>query len=210
MTDQQYIKDLVILVADKNMEFALKGILSRYHSMKIRDITREIYVHPEKDPGCLLRGHLFMRPFVNRFAHALVLLDRVGSGQERSARDELEIEIDKRLSSSGWGDRASAVVIEPELDIWVWSDSPQVDIILGWGGRHPALRDWLHDNGYLQQGKFKPERPKEAMGCALKVIRQPRSSSLYLKLAEKVGLDRCADPSFVKLKTILQKWFAIK
>ena len=125
MTGQQYIKDLVILVADKNMEFALKGILSRYHSMKIRDITREIYVHPEKDPGCLLRGHLFMRPFVNRFAHALVLLDRVGSGQERSARDELEIEIDKRLSSSGWGDRASAVVIEPELDIWVWSDSPK-------------------------------------------------------------------------------------
>ncbi|MDP2785607.1 MAG: hypothetical protein Q8O38_13590 [Sulfurimicrobium sp.] len=207
MTNGQFPQDLIVLVADKNMEFAVKGILSRFQSVQMREVSPVFHVHPEHDPGCLLRGHAFLKLFVNRFAHALILLDREGSGQERTVREVLEAEIEARLSQSGWGNRAAAIVIDPELEMWVWSDSPQIDSVLGWENKNPALRHWLQHNGLLQVGQVKPGRPKEALERALRTARKPRSSSLYLQIAQKVNLVRCVDPSFVKLKAVLQEWF---
>jgi len=37
------MKDLVILVADKNMEYSVKGILSRPQALSIRQITFDIF-----------------------------------------------------------------------------------------------------------------------------------------------------------------------
>lgn len=210
MTDGQFPHELVVLVADKNMEFAVKGILSRANALRMREVKPVFHVHPENDPGCLLRGDLFLSLFVHQYAHALVLLDREGSGQERFAREKLEAGIEERLAKSGWGDRAAAIVIDPELEMWVWSDSPQVDSVLGWEGRNPALRNWLLDKEYLHDGQVKPVRPKEALELALRTARKPRSSSLYFQLAQKVSLGRCVDSSFVKLKTTLQGWFPVE
>ena len=53
-------KDLILLVADKNMEASLKGLLTRFRSLKLRQVTFDLYVHPERDPGCLLRAHDFL------------------------------------------------------------------------------------------------------------------------------------------------------
>lgn len=209
MTGEQFPQELVVLVADKSMEFAMKGILGRSQSLQIQEISPVFHVHPERDPGCLLRGDAFLKSFVNQFAHALILLDREGSGENNLSREKMETGIENQLSQSGWGDRAAAVVIDPELEMWVWSDSPQVDVVLGWNNRVPALRPWLQQKGYLQAAQVKPSRPKEALELALKTARKPRSSSLYHELSLKVNLGRCIDPSFIKLKTVLQKWFPV-
>jgi hypothetical protein len=209
MTTGQYPHDLVVLVADKNMEFAVKGILGRAQAMGTREPNSVIHVHPEKDPGCLLRGHEFLSLFQKQFAHAMILLDFEGCGQERSDREALEAAIEERLSQSGWGGRAAAVVIDPELEMWVWSDSQQVDAVLGWQGRSPDLRSWLKAKNFLQEGQAKPERPKEAMELALRTVRKPRSSTLYFQLARQVSVERCVDSAFLKLKTTLQAWFPI-
>jgi hypothetical protein len=192
------------------MEFAVRGIFSRANALGIREVTPVFHVHPENDPGCLLRGHLFLSLFVHQYAHALVLLDREGCGQDRVPRDKLEAGIEEQLARSGWGNRAAAIVIDPELEMWVWSDSPQVDSVLGWEGRNPTLRNWLLEKEYLQDGQVKPVRPKEALELALRTARKPRSSSLYFQLAQKVSLGRCVDSSFVKLKTILKEWFPVE
>lgn len=207
MTTGQYPQDLVVLVADKNMEFAVKGILGRFLALKIRQAIPVVHVHPEKDPGCLLRGHEFLSLFQSQFAHALILLDREGCGQEKADRETLEVDIERRLSQSGWDGRAAAVVIDPELEMWVWSDSPQIDAVLGWQGKSPELRLWLKTKNFLQEGQAKPARPKEALESALRTARKPRSSSLYLQLAKQVGLERCVDPAFAKLRASLQEWF---
>ncbi len=210
MMGGQYPHDLVVLVADKNMEFAVKGILGRTQALGIRELMPVVHVHPEKDPGCLLRGHEFLSLFCNQYAHAIIMLDFEGSGREETDRERLELEIEKRLSQSGWGDdRAAAVVIGPELEMWVWSDSPQVDAVLGWQGKSPELRTWLKAKGLLQEEEAKPERPKEAMELALRAARKPRSSALYLQLARQVSMARCVDPAFLKLRTILQAWFPV-
>jgi hypothetical protein len=202
-------KDLAILIADKNMEGALRGLLSRSQSLGLKDIVCDLYVHPERDPGCLLRGHDFLRPFAHRYAHGLVIFDREGSGQDALERSVLEQQVEARLSSAGWSDRAAAVVIDPELEIWVWNDSPHVEAALGWEAGGSSLREWLKQKGWLPEGHSKPTQPKRAVEEALRIARRPRSSSVYHQLAQKVSIDRCVDPSFLRLRQILARWFAL-
>ena len=207
MTEPIMQKDLVVLVSDRNMEYAVKDLLMRIQSLGIRQLTIDCYAHPEHDPGCLLRGHDFLRPFINKFAHALVILDYDGCGQEKNDREILERQIESRLIESGWGNRAAAIIIEPELEIWVWSHSRQVDLVLGWFGREPDMRTWLMQEGYIRTRLAKPAQPKKVFEQVLKLAGKARSSSIFYQLAGTVGLERCIDPAFNKFKTILRTWF---
>jgi len=199
--------DLVVLVADKDMEFAFRGIIEHKESLEIRDISVEVYRHPEHDPGCLLRAHDFLRSFINQFRYAIVAFDRHGCGRGNTARTELEGEVELLLEQNGWPGHSAAIVIEPELENWVWSDSPHVAAKLGWKGRKPTLKQWLVEEQLLVSGATKPLQPKEAMQKALRHVRKPRSSSLFGQLAREMPVERCEDPAFQKLKTVLRKWF---
>lgn len=207
MSSTRSPKDLVILTADKNMQCAVEGVLGRFRSLQIRQLSYDIYVHPYRDPGCLGEGHVFLHDHLLRFDHAIVMLDRQGCGKEKLTAVELEAEIELRLDDIGWNGRATAVVLDPELEIWVWSDSPVVEQILGWSGSNPSLRVALENEGFLDGNAVKPADPKAAMEFALRKTRTPRSSSLYSQLAGSVGLERCTDPSFDKLKSVLRNWF---
>jgi hypothetical protein len=200
-------KDLVVLTADKNAQFALRGITSRHRALRIRTIAADFHVHPGRDPGVLRNAHEFLRAFARSHQHALVVLDRDGCGEERTSRGKLEAAIEHALHSTGWGERGCAIVIDPELDIWVWSDSPHVASELGWSESDRALATWLQEQGFVFAGR-KPERPKEALEAVLRKVRRPRSSAIYKALAEKVGLSRCNDQAFEKLRTTLQAWFS--
>jgi len=201
------MKDLVILVADKNMEYAVKGLLSRPEALSIREISFDIFIHPYHDPGCLNEGHYFLQSALNQYRHALILFDREGCGREGLTRQELEELVEANLFRSGWQE-AAAIVLEPELEIWVWSDSPHVAEILGWKNKQPDLKTWLIKKGFLPEGELKPSKPKESLEVVLKQVRKPRSSMLYRRLAEKVSFGRCTDEAFNKFKSTLQNWFS--
>jgi hypothetical protein len=201
-------KDLVVLVPDRNIEFTIKGLFSRNNSFGIRSFIYDIFAHPSHDSGCFGDCHSFLRPFINSYSHAMVIFDREGCGRESLlTREEIEVEVEQRLQQNGWGDRAVVIVIDPELENWVWSDSPHVDSVLGWENQNPNLRIWLKERGWWNDADIKPSRPKEALEDALHKVRKPRSSSIYLQLAEKVSFARCSDDSFIKLRTRLQEWF---
>lgn len=207
MIGNKYRGDLVVLVADKNMEYSVRGILERPQSLGIPKIDFVIYTHPKRDPGCFVDGHNYLLREVNKFHHALVIFDREGCGRDRLTRKELENEIEIRLSSSGWGERAAAIVIDPELEAWLWSDSPEVDSALGWEGKSPSLRTWLKEKEFFKEDSPKPSPPKNAVEEALKKVFKPRSASLYYQVAKSVSLKRCSDPAFLKLKEKLTLWF---
>lgn len=200
-------RDLVVLVADKNMEEAIRGLLSRAIAFGIRQPDFEILRHPATDSGCLGDAHSFLRASSGRYEHALVMLDRDGCGKETLSRTELELEIEQRLACNGWNDRAAAIVLDPELEIWVWSDSPEVDAVVGWPVNNVRLRDALIASGFLLEGASKPTDPKGAMEYALGKSKTPRSSSIYAQIARSVSIKRCEDPSFIKFKTVLKSWF---
>ena len=208
MTNVGTVRDLVVLAADKNIEYAIRGLLSRYLSLGIRPIDADIFVHPERDPGCLLKSDVFLAGFQQSHAHAIVIFDREGCGKEHLSRMELETEVESTIVRRGWqASRIASVVLDPELEIWVWSDSIEVDVQLGWQARDPDLRTWLRNSRLMPADVIKPERPKECMEAALREVRQPRSSAIFRRLAESVSLHRCADDAFSKFKTILLNWF---
>lgn len=207
MNQNEPVQDIIILVADKNMEFAIKGLLTREQSLKIRPINYQIYVHPDRDPGCYRMAHQFLKPFSNSFDYALVLFDRDGCGNHNKSRGQIESEVNKRLAHNGWNNRAATIVLDPELEIWVWSDSAEVVRILGWNGRNPNLKQWLRNNGLWNVNDPKPTDPKQAMEAALKKVNKPRSSAVFRELAKKVSLRRCTDPSFTHFCDCLRNWF---
>jgi hypothetical protein len=136
------------------------------------------------------------------------MLDREGCGRGSQSREDLEAELEERLANWGWNSRGRAILLDPELEIWAWGDSPHLDALIGWHGRTPSLREWLNLRGYLSEGQVKPARPKEALEEALKCVRKKRSSALYEQLADKVSLERCVDAAFAKLKKVLREWFS--
>lgn len=201
------MKDLVVLVACSQIDHSMRGILARHLSLQIRPILFDIFVHDHKDPGCLHKSDEFLRAQSSRYAKSLVVFDYDGCGGQPRSAEDLERDVEANLAANGWGDRGGAVIISPELEAWVWSDSAAVDEVCGWSGRNPPLRTWIQNKGFAVDNFCKPIQPKEALQEALKEVRQQRSSALFRKLADRVSLDRCVDRAFGKLKRLLQGWF---
>jgi hypothetical protein len=199
-------KQLVVLVADKNMESAVRGLLARPESLNVRPILGQVdvFVHPNRDPGVFNKAHEFLASFTRQYRFALVMFDREGCGRNEPANELARI-VQGRLQERGWSNRAEVVVLDPELEIWVWTDSPHVltelriratdlvEIVAECGGRDPATN--------------KPRRPKEVMEKALRQSGRPRSSAIYAVLAHRVSLHHCQDAAFQHFRYTLQQWF---
>jgi hypothetical protein len=200
-------RDLVVLVADSGQQHVIQALLSRPPALGIREVTFEIVVHPQRDPGCYGDAVEILRVFTRTHERALVVFDRHGSGHDDSPRAQLEEDVERILEVNGWADRVCAVTIDPELEVWIWSDSPHVDKVLGWADRSPSLREWLRTEGLWPAGEAKPGEPKAAYERALREAKKPKSAALFADLAARVSTARCTDPAFTKLRDTLRRWF---
>jgi hypothetical protein len=202
--------DLGVLVADEDQHQTFAELLKRHQSLGIRKISFRVIKHSQHDPGCYNKSALLMSTFLGRAQRGLVVFDRDGSNAPGalSVRD-IEAEVRRQNVVAGWGESAiECVVIEPELESWVWSPSPHVSTVLGWGDRRDELDAFLQSRSYKtnEHGKWTP--PKEAMEEALlRAGKAKRSASYYAQLAEKVSIQRCTDPAFLRLLNILRAWF---
>lgn len=208
MAEIDYEKDLIVLLPGRDERAVLQALLERKPALGIRSVSVDFEQHPGRDPGCRLDSDKYLRRYAKRYRHALVVFDREGCGKETRSRTDLEAEVEAALASSGWGNRAAAIVIDPELEAWVWSPSPHVPASLGWTGSMDELRGWLSGKQLWRPGEPKPHRPKEAVETALYQAKRPRSSLIYGELARVVGLSSCVDPAFQKLRGVLREWFA--
>ncbi|MBI4721062.1 MAG: hypothetical protein HY770_07580 [Chitinivibrionia bacterium] len=204
-----YTLDLVVLVADLDAQSVMQGLLARrVGQLGIRQPRHEVIRHTGRDSGTCQQAHELLRPYSNRAEHALVIFDYEGCGREAArTANAVAAECRGRLASNGWGDRAEVVVLEPELEIWVWSESKRIDDVLGWQGRNPGLREWLREKHFLGKDAAKPHRPKESFRAAIRESGVQYSAALFRELAEKVRFDRCQDSSFLLLRTTLRSWF---
>jgi len=200
--------ELIILVADKAMKMMIQGLLSRPQSLGIRPIL-DPYIrdYEYRDSGCYKHSHEFLRPFVNQYGYALVMFDRDFDKKRDLSAAELEAEVKERLDQNGWKDRCEVVVIDPELESWVWSGSPCVEEILKWSGASTDLKSWLIGQGKWNVYSKKPEDPKDAMEAAMRQKKVKKSSSLFKDIGERSKLDTCSDRAFLKFKQVLQNWF---
>ena len=200
------------MVADRDMEQALQGLLTEPKRLGTRPFKHEIRVHPERDPGCRVGAVEFLRPFLDSCRYALVVFDLDGCG---SGADRLETQslVQNRLTRNGWADRCEVVVIDPELESWVWAPSRDVSEALGWGSDFGTLRMWLRDRELWPADKPKPPDPKRAMRTAIRNAqpgRRPRlSATLFDRIARGSHPLNCNDPALVEMRETLRSWFPV-
>ena len=95
------MKDLVALVADKDMEYALKGLFTRTKALAIRSVEADILVHPQHDPACARGGVEFLSRMAGRYRQALLMFDFEGCGMEgRFSHDEIEEQNDRKFMAT--------------------------------------------------------------------------------------------------------------
>ncbi len=201
--------DLVVLVADVDAEWTLRTLLEkRQEALDISLARFQILRHPGRDPGVFREAPEFLRRYSSRARHALVLLDREGSGQEARSAEELEQDLEQRLQRNGWSPeegepRAAAIVLlDPELEVWVWSRSAHVPEVLGL--TQERLQAFLMECPHAPNGK--PEDPKAALHGALRLSGRPQSPDIFRELAERVSL-KTDERAFRKLHEMLRAWF---
>ena len=199
------MQDLVLLVADKNMQFALQGALSRPEALGIRPIDYEFRSHPGRDGGVRASGPQVLAGERNRFRHALMLLDLEGCGTDFVDPVDLENELDQRVRAA-WNDDGKTIVIAPEVDVWLWGSDNALSDAFQWP-LQGSIRDYLRTRDFQFSSDGKPLRPKEALDALVPVHKQPRSSALYEKITNKISLQNCRDPAFLRLHQQLRAWF---
>ncbi len=196
-----------MLVADKNMQFALQGALGRPQSLGTRPLTWEIRPHMGRDGGVRTSGADVLACDAGRFSHALMLLDFHGCGhEERETPLTLEEKLDDQLQLV-WGARAKSIVIAPEVDIWLWGTDSALHEALHWSAEE-SIRDWLRHRGFKFDAAGKPLQPKEAMEAVCRAQKRPRSSAIYERITRRVSLQHCTDQTFQRLRAQLLGWFA--
>lgn len=208
------MRDCKFIVACKNMEFAVQGFLSRrdFHVyLGCRrfafDPREDLYsARGKADSGLCANGDPILRMCRDTHRHAIVLLDAewVGSPGAKKIRTKLE----KHLRAAGWKlPNCAVVVIDPELENWIWIPHDSVAAAMGWG-ELGALRTFLTGTGDWAAGGAKPASPKEALERALEETDEPRSSKLYEKILRSVpDVDGCTDGAFQLLRDTLRVWF---
>lgn len=203
------MKDLIVIVADKQMQRTVETLLARRHqALGIAQVAFDVLRHPQKDPGCRTASEMFLAPSRNHYRKSIVVFDYHGSGENNLTSVELESALESRLCSQGWEAESIAfVVIDPELEAWVFGATDrQLERVVNWS-QPKSARNWLTDQGKLNDGDVKPEDPKAAINALLTLVRKPLDSKLFIDLAQRVSLARCQDRAFQKFRSTLQRWF---
>lgn len=209
-------RDLFVVVADLDAENAIRTLLcQRQPALGIqldfkpdRPPNGDMLRYWGRDSGCYKDAVDLLRPPQQTHRHGLLCFDRHGSGAESRAREEVEAEIEDHLVASGWPrGNVAAVVLDPELEAWVWSSSPHVAEILGWRGERENMISFLQARKLWEPNSPKPSDPKEAMRQALRSKQKMGGARLFAELASRVTLQGCQDPAFQKLQQTLARWF---
>ena len=90
----------------------------------------------------------------------------------------------------------------------MWGNDAALRNIINWTSPL-SIREWLNSKRFDFGDDSKPERPKEALEAVLREVKQPRSSSLYQKIAQTISLKRCSDRAFQRLRHQLIDWFPL-
>ena len=115
----------------------------------------------------------------------------------------------EKLVEKGWSaEDVEIIVIEPELEVWLWQDAPYMAKILRFDHKpHPSLRQWLEKRGHWHSSDSKPARPKEAFEAVQRASRTPISGATCSEIAQQISTGKCTDPAFCLLRETLQRWF---
>ncbi len=206
------MKDLFILVADKDSEQCMLALLDRWPALEqfgIGPFSFDVRVHPKKDGGCRTKSLDLMRAVQRSYRYGLVIFDHEGCGAESTAASIVADDVRDELERNGWAGRVEVMLHEPELENWIWTDHDHMAQTAGWPGK-TELYEHIAAKGWTLTANGKPQRPKESFEDALRTKRVQWSSSLFGEIAEHAPLRRCQDATFKAVMHQLAKWFPLE
>jgi len=170
-------RDLFVVMADLDAENAISKLLCKRQSalgIRVdfnpdRPPAGDLLRYAGRDSGCYKNAVDVLRTPQRTHHHALLIFDRDGCGAKTESREEIESEVEDQLHRNGWAkDAVSVIVIEPELEAWVWATSPRVADVLGWQNERGGLHPFLTSRNLWDENSPKPSNPKEAMRQSLR------------------------------------------
>lgn len=201
------MRDVVFLVADGSMEQLLRGFFSRPEAHRrlgcgrfAVDPAHDVIVASTRDPGVYRLADQLLRPYVSTHARAVVMLDNAWEGSP--GVDKIRERIARGLRES-W-EQFAVVVVDPELEAWVWQENPHVATALGCP---PNFRDILLRSGHWPADKPKPPDPKAALDLLRARHRADRSKAVFNRVAAKISVQNCTDTAFQQFRDTLRDWF---
>jgi len=127
------VRDCIFLLADLGMVAAFKGFFSRqsfYYalgtaSFKIDPQLDIICDSAGNDPGVYTRAHELLRTYQSSHRYAVIVLDNAWEGSP--GVEKIRANISANMELVGWqANRFVVIVIDPELEAWMWQDNPHV------------------------------------------------------------------------------------
>ena len=207
------MRDCFFLVADRNMEAMFKGFLGRkqfHFSLGCGEFSfdpdQDIEIAAgDNDPGLYSRGHEMISGYQRSHRHAVIVLDAEWDGSP--GKVAIVRDLGKRIAKTGWeAGNCTIIVIDPELENWIWQRNVHVAKGLGYSNNNEMLNE-SNLSRVWPTSQDKPSSPKETLEAILRKHRISRSSSLYGKIASKVSVMGCKDAAFQELQNQLQTWF---
>lgn len=207
------MRDCIFLLADKNMQAAFEGFFTRQGCPQrlgcgnfVFDPRQDIAVASgDNDPGLYTRGHELLRPYQATHRHAVVVLDADWDGSP--GKTAITEHLTAQITATGWrADRFNVIVIDPELENWIWQQNDHVARGLGFGNSNELMADPDLQVAW-PQGQVKPSSPKEILEFLLQKRRIPRSSAIYKQITSQVSVKHCQDSAFHRLIDSLRTWF---
>ena len=236
------MKPLLILTADKECAATVRGFFERdnFHRSlgcgPIRlgessfDPEKDVLVHPGHDPGVWKDPQLILLPERKAYDKALVILDAEWSGAPQPQR--LVADIEKLAHSQGkWErNRFEVILIQPELEAWIWQRNIHVAEAFEFPGRdselweHLALQSLALDKRTRKHyfvpadtasgqppawptTERKPKNPKGVAEALTSYCRSGPPSGIFNEIGSKVSVAHCEDEAFKKLREALRRWF---
>ena len=206
------MKELIILVADGTMRAVFAAFFEREHwdrRLCCSDFAlwpqEDIFHSPlHTDGGVHRYAHELLRPYLNTHQHAIVVLDQQFGGERPAA--EIRADILAKLHGSGWpAERCEVVVIDPELEVWLWQDNPHIAQAINFSGA--SLRQHLEQTGEWPTDAAKPSDPKATIQALINTQRALKTKVVYSRIARSVSVAGCTDPAFLLFTETLRGWF---
>lgn len=208
------MRECMFYVADTNMAEAFKGFLTRsqfnlslgcgsFQFDPLHDLARAA---GKTDGGLWRHAGGLCKGYLKTHQRLVVCLDRDFGGSPGQAK--IRADIENQLLDVGWqAANFKVLVIDPELEHWIWQNSIHVERALNHKGGQP-LRTMLQASGDWPAGSAKPLDPKGVLERIVRTnLRGNRSSAIYSKITSKVSVGGCQDGEFIALRQQLQAWF---
>lgn len=209
-------RDCVFFVADKSIGETFIGFLSRPDREEMLgcgpfafDPREDVFVaNGQNDPGIYNRGGELLRPFQHTHHKAVLVLDC--DWDASPGQTAIIDNVTRQLTESGWAADAVAVIaIDPELEQWIWQDSPILANELRLNAPQ-GLKAALQARDLWPQQLPKPPAPKELFNQLRRENNVKVSSSTFRRIASRVPIAACRDSEFLRLVAQLQAWFPVE